>query len=167
MEDISIRELTPQENIDDRNLLLPAFLDIWNHPDNLTYLTFTLKPFEQEEVRFWLENHKDQKVRYFCALSDDGVILGIAVLKTDPIEGFELFGLGVRPGFKQQGIGRRLIERTLDSSAEQGFKAVNTSVFADNSAMLRLLLSCTFVPAGMDFHKWADGADSVRMIRHL
>ena len=167
MIEISIREFIPEESVDDKDRLLPAFLDIWNASDNLKFLSFTMKPFDVKIVRFWLENHKEQGGRYFCAVNKGGEIIGIAVVKINPIEGFELYGIGVHPEFKSQGIGRKLLEYTVTQAIKLDFKTVDASVFADNSIMLRLLLSLDFVPANMDFHKRADGTDVVNMKRYL
>ncbi len=164
---ISIREFMPEDSIEDKDRLLPVFLEIWNAADNLKFLSFSMKPFEAEIVNFWLENHKEQGGRYFCAVDEGGDIVGVAVVKINPIEGFELYGLGVRPEFTSRGIGRKLIEYTVTQAMKFDFKAVDASVFADNSTMLRLLLSLDFVPANMDFHKRADGADIVHMKRFL
>lgn len=57
MKNVSIREFVPQDRVDDREDLLTAFLDIWNTSENLKFLSYTLKPFEPEMVRFWFENH--------------------------------------------------------------------------------------------------------------
>ncbi|MCG8686103.1 MAG: GNAT family N-acetyltransferase [Desulfobacterales bacterium] len=162
-----IREFIPEKSADDKDKLLPAFLDIWNHADNLKFLSFTMKPFDQTIVRFWLENHKEQGGHYFCYADQNDDIAGIAVVKINPIEGFELFGLGVRPEFKSQGIGSKLIEYTINQARTLDFKAVDVSVFADNIRMLRLLLSLDFVPVSMDFHKRSDGTDVVHMKRYF
>ncbi len=163
MENISIKEFIPENSVDDKDALLPAFLDIWNNAGNLKYLTFTIKPFDPEIVNFWLENHKAQGGRYFCAVNSVDEILGIAVVKVSPIDGFELYGIGVRAELQRQGIGRKLIEYSVGQAIKLGFKAVDASVFADNSTMLRLLLSLGFVPVNMDFRKRADGTDVVHM----
>lgn len=167
METVLIREFFPQDSRDDKDVLLPAFLEIWNADSNLRFLSFTMKPFDMETVRFWLENHKDQGGRYFGAVDGEGGILGIAVVSIRPTEGIELLGLGVRPEFKRQGIGRRLVACTVNQAVDLDFNAVDASVFADNAPMLRLLLSEEFIPVNMDFRKRSDGTDIVRTKRYL
>jgi len=109
---MNIRELIPEDSAVDKNAILTASLEIWNVPDNLKYLSFTLKPFDQKTVNAWFENHKKQGIRYFCA-QDKDEILGITIVKVNPIAGFEIYGVGVRPEFKRQGIGRKLIEHAI------------------------------------------------------
>ena len=167
MKHISIQEFIPEDSIDGKDILLSAFLEIWNAAENLKFLSFTIKPFDTEIVRFWLENHKEQGGRFFCAVRGGCEILGIAAIKVNPIEGFALYGIGVRPDFKRQGIGRKLVEYTVSQAINFDFKAVEVSVFADNSTMLRLLLSLDFIPVNMDFRKRGDGADIVHMKRYL
>jgi len=48
MNKIMIRELIPQDNKDDFDLLFPAYLKIWNDPENFKYLSFTQRPFEEK-----------------------------------------------------------------------------------------------------------------------
>ena len=164
---MNIREFIPEDSADDKNAVFPAFLEIWNAPENLKYLSFTLKLFDQETVNIWLDNHKEQGVRYFGAVNKVGRILGIAVIKVNPIVGFEIYGVGVRPEFKRQGIGGKLIEHTICTASKLSYKAIDAVVFADNTAMLRLLLSLNFIPIGMDYHKRSDGADTVHLKRYL
>ena len=63
-----IREFVPGDEIEEKKTLLPVFLKIWNAPENLKYLSQTLIPFAPKLVQVWLENHKQQGGRYFCAL---------------------------------------------------------------------------------------------------
>lgn len=167
MQNITIKEFIPEDSANDKENLLPAYLEIWNDGENLRYLSLTLKPFAPEVVSFWFENHKEMGGRYFCALNGKNEILGIAIVKISPIEGFELLGIGVRPDCKRQGVGRALIERTIGLAVEIGFRAVDVTVFADNSPMLIALISMGFIPVGMDYHKRADGANSVSFKKYL
>lgn len=166
MTDMTIREYIPQERAGDGELLLPAFLAIWNAPENLRFLSFTQKPFDEPTVRGWFSQHRGAGVHYYAAEGEKG-IAGIAVVKADPVEGFEVTGIGVRPESKRHGAGTALLEHVLSVAAGEGFGAVEAMVFADNAAMLRLLLSLSFIPVGMDFNRRCDGADTVRMKRVL
>lgn len=164
MDRLEVREFVPQESREDLELLLPAYLDIWNEPENLKFLSFTLKPFEEGIVRGWLSRHLSGNVRYFAAL-EGGMVSGMAAVRADPVEGFEIIGMGVRRGRKGRGIGASLVRHAVDVASSEGFGAVDAWVFADNPAMLRLLLSLSFVPVAMDHNRRADNADMVRMRR--
>ena len=159
----NIKEYSPGEKPEDLNALLTAFLEIWNSDENLKYLSYTLKPFDKQIIKKRIERHKAHGIRYICAENEDNEILGIATIRVDGIEGFEIYGIGVKIESKKQGIGRRLIEYTINLAKELEYKAIDAFVFADNSVMLRLLLLLGFLPIGMEYHKRADGADLVQM----
>jgi len=167
MQTLRIKELIPEERVADKNTLLPAFLEIWNAPENLKCLSFTLKPFEEEIISFWLDNHKEQDGRYFCALNNNDEILGILVIKVNAVGGFEIYGIGVRPELKRHGIGRELITHAIGVAKKLGFKNIDALVFADNAGMLHLLLSLGFIPSGMEHHKRADGTDTVLLKKYI
>ena len=167
MQSMRIREFFPEDSVEDKNALLPVFLEIWNDPDNLKYLSLTLTPFEPELVQTWFENHKAQGGQYFCALNDREEIVGIMVVKVNPLDGFEIYGVGVLSTLKGNGIGRELIKHAIQVSESLGFKDLNALVFADNAAMLCLLLTLGFIPINMEYHKRSDGADAVRLKKYL
>lgn len=156
-----IREFTPGSNRLDLEQLLPAFLAIWNAPDNLRFLSFSLRPFAPELVRGWFEQHVAGGGRYFAAMDESGTITGIIVVRTDPIGMFELFAMAVHPEAQRRGIGRQLVACAVDVARSQGFRCVEGAVFADNARMLRLLLSLGFRPVRMEHHRRADGGDLV------
>ena len=167
MQSIEIKELVPEDNLDAKMALLPAFLNIWNAAENLKYLSTTLIPVEQELVQTWLENHKHQGGKYFCAQDAQGKILGIMVIKVTPSEGFEIYGLGVLPQYKNNGIGRKLTQHAINIAESHGYKSLTVLVFADNTPMLCLLLKLGFIPVSMDYNKRSDGADSVYLRKYI
>ena len=83
------------------------------------------------------------------------------------LDGFEIYGVGVRPKLKGKGIGRKLIEHAIHVAESLGFKDLNAMVFADNAVMLCLLLTIGFIPTGMEYHKRSDGADAVHLKKYL
>jgi ribosomal protein S18 acetylase RimI-like enzyme len=167
MPSVRIKEFVPQDNAEEKEALLPIFLKIWNAPENLKYLSQTMKPFAPELVRIWLENHKDQGGRYFCALNEQNNILGIMVVKENPVEGFEIYGLGILPKHKGMGVGRKLVEHAATVAEEHDFKDINALVFADNTAMLCLLLISGYTPVSMEHHKRSDGTDAVYLKKYI
>jgi len=141
--------------------LLPAYLGIWNVAESLKFLSYSLRPYEENIVRGWLQDHISFGVRYFAATDDQNSVLGICVIRTDALGAFEILGLGVRPDAKGHGLGRELLSHALTLARSEGVTCVEASVFADNARMLRLVLSLDFVPVRIDYHRRADGADSV------
>ena len=168
MNEIHVTELIPEKNQQDHHHLLPAFLEIWNVPENLRFLSFTQIPFEEHTVIGWFSNHISLGGHYYAATEkDQSKISGIAAVKINLVEGFEIIGIGVRPESKRKGIATKLIEHTLFIAADHGFKAVEAGVLTDNVAMLRLLLSMSFVPVRMDYNRRCDGQDTLHMKKIL
>ena len=161
--DLTIRECRPQSSVDDLTALLPAYLAIWNHPDNLPFLSFTRLAFTEPQVREWFSAHEAAGVRFFAAQRESGAIEALAITRENPVEGFELWGLGVAPERKGSGWGRRLVRHGIAFAEGAGYRAVTTQVFANNVPMLRLLLGERFLPVRMDHHRGAAGEDLVHL----
>lgn len=160
---IIIREYFPETSQEDRDSLLEAYLSIWNYPDNLKFLSYTHKPFDEEAINKFFSNHIEMGVHYYAACNKDKDKCGVAVVGANPIEGFEIIGLGVEANLKGKGIGTELLKFILKVAADSDFKTVDTIVFADNVIMLRLLLAMGFLPVHMGYNLRADGADTIRM----
>ena len=161
MNPITIREYAPQDCPADKGPLLQAYLDIWNNDENLKYLGFSMRPFDESIIESFLDTHKTRGVQYFCALNNEGKIIGILNAKRSQIEGFEITGLGIHPQFKRQGIGKKLVEHAIDSAKKESFHAIDVSVFSDNAAMLILTISLGFIPSRIEHNKRADDTDLV------
>jgi ribosomal protein S18 acetylase RimI-like enzyme len=163
--DVIIREFIPEKSAEDLALLLPAFLRIWNAKENLKFVCLTLRPFDEAQARGMFARHLAGGVRYFGAVDARSEIRGILVTRTSPCEGFEFANLGVQPEYKRKGIGRALIRHALHLAEQEGFRAVEGKVFADDIPMLRLALDLGFQPVRMDYGRRADGANLVHMKR--
>jgi len=166
MQDMTIQECFPECCRENLEQLLASYLAIWNDPENLRFLSFTAVPFDESTLRSWMSNHVSLGVHYYAASMGDD-IRGIAVVRMSQIEGFELTGIGVSPDSKGEGVGTAMIEHVVSVAVDRGFRAVDAFVFADNIKMLRVLLSRSFIPVGMDYHRRHDGADLLRMQRSL
>ena len=167
MTDIAIREFVPQTSPADRDRLLPVFLTMWNRSDDLRFLSLSLRPFDETQVRCWFAGHLDQGGRYFAATDGAHQILGISVLKADPTVGFEIIGLAVAPAARRCRIGRRLLDNAERIAAEDGYRAVQVAAFADNTAMLCLLLTAGYLPIRLEARARADTADMVVLRKGL
>ena len=165
--EIIIREYFPGKSPVDNDNLLSAYLRIWNHPDNLKFLSYSQKAFNEETIKKFFANHAERGIHYYAACNNTISRCGIAAVGANPVEGFEIIGIGVQADLKNKGIGTELLKYILKVAADSDFKAVDTIVFADNAAMLRLLLSIGFTPVQMGYNLRADGADTVRMRKTL
>ena len=165
--EIIIREYFPETNREDMDALLGAYMKIWNHPDNLKFLSYTQRPFDEEAINKFFSSHIEMGVHYYAACNKDKNKCGVSVVGANPIEGFEIIGLGVQADLKGKGIGTELLKFTIQVAVDSKFKTVDTIVFADNVPMLRLLLSMGFIPVHMGYNLRADGADTIRMRKTL
>lgn len=158
-----IRQLIPQTAEADFKLLFPAYLEMANSAEALKFLSYTGLPFTDAQVSGWFTSHLDGGVDYFAAFAEGDRVEGIATIKANPITGFELLGLIVQKASRGKGIGRDLVRHILDVARQRGYKAVDVSVFADNPAMLRLVIGQGFIPVNITHHARFDGADVVAL----
>ena len=96
--------------------------------------------FTSAQISSWVSELGELNPIRYLLFEEENEILGIAVLKADNIEGFELLALGVDPKRRNKGIGSALIGECCRYAAGKGFTAVKTMVFADNLRMQRLVL---------------------------
>lgn len=163
---IRIREFVPQDSQADFDRLLPAYLELWNHPDNLPYLIYTLKPLEPKAVRFDFMHHLMLGNRYFAVMANDRIV-ALSVLQAAPAERFEILGMAVQPEFQGRGIGRKLIDNAAIIARWDGFPGIRATVFSDNRRMMTLLLRSGFQVSDVSEAARADGTDLVELCRDL
>lgn len=156
---IEIKEIHFNSSHLEKEDFVKAYLEIFNAPENLTYLSFTGLPFRQEMVKSWvhdLEEHSE--IRYRVAVSVEHIV-GISVLRQNVLSGFELLGLALHPDFKRQGIGTKLLADCITCSHE--YRSIDAVVFTDNKPMLILLIKHGFIPVKMKSELRYDGVDTM------
>ncbi len=75
-------------------------------------------------------------------------------------------GMGLLPGFRGQGLGRRLIEAAISAAREAGMIRIEFGVHADNARAIRLYETVGFVKEGVSrdaFHVDGDYKDVINM----
>jgi len=163
MAQIKIIQFIPEQNEKDFNLLLPAYLKIWNAPENHKHLNHGKHLVDMETVSKWLHNHISKNISYYCAVDEQDYIMGLSIIQEHPVIGLRSLGIAVRPEAKHQGIGSQLIEHLVSYLRQQDYSSAEVPIFADNVRALRLLLKHGFIPARMEYHKRYDGTDLVYM----
>jgi ribosomal protein S18 acetylase RimI-like enzyme len=63
-------------------------------------------------------------------------------------EGIPELGMGVLSTHRGQGVGRALLEHTMQASADRGFPGLSLSVENENEGARALYVSCGFIVAG-------------------
>ena len=158
---IDVREFPLSASDDAVDAFVSAFLDIWNAPESLRYLSFSSEPFSESQVLEWVGQAQNGQARYLVALGGDGSIRGIAALRDETDAPFEILGLGVRREWQGSGVGRALILRSMELAVSSGRTHVECAVFEDNDRMLGLLASFGFAPVGTGEERRVDGTGTV------
>ena len=144
-----------------------SYLQLFNSPEALKYLSYMGKPFDEPVVTNWLRNHVVDGVDYYISSEEPGKIDGIAVAKSSPATGFELLALVVQENRRRKGLGKKLVAHVVDAARHEGFRAVDVTVFADNRPMLLLVIGLGFLPVRMTARMRHDGMDVVHLKRYL
>jgi RimJ/RimL family protein N-acetyltransferase len=164
---MSIIELNYQSPDQLKDDFVDAYLQIWNHPDNLKYLSFTGQLLTRDMVRGWvqgLNEHSD--IRYHLQVID-GSIVGISVIRLNRLSGCELVGVGLRPEWKGQSLGSQLIELAIQVARDNRYQVLETVVYADNAVMMIATIKKGFQPVEVIPEKRYDGMNLVRLRKYL
>lgn len=163
---ISIIRCNP-ENQEDFSKLSDAYSKLLNNENNLLFLSLSNIPFDSHTISAFLKNARAEEVEYYAATSPGNEIIGISTFKSDSVKIYEIIGIVVDVNYQNRGIGKALINKGIEIAREKGFKAVDISVFADNKAMLILLIKMDFKPIKIEYHARFDGEDIIHLKRYF
>jgi ribosomal protein S18 acetylase RimI-like enzyme len=112
------------------------------------FLAFT-KPFSFVETAFYIARVVDAGHPYFVAIEGTHVIgwCDVTPSRGDVHAHVGVLGMGVLKDWRGRGIGRRLIERTVDA-ARVHFEQVDLHVYASNAPARALYASIGFIEQG-------------------
>ena len=82
----------------------------------------------------------------------DGNVVGWCDIALKPQPAFAhsgILGMGVVSGYRGQGIGRALLEATLQAAKAKGIRRIELTVRVDNEAAKQLYESCGFIVEGL------------------
>ncbi|MEN6592668.1 MAG: GNAT family N-acetyltransferase [Methanobacterium sp.] len=144
-----------------------TYSKLFNKEENLRFLSLSNLPFDSNTIASFLKNSSAEEIEYYAVLTPDNSIIGISAFESDLIKGFQLIGIVVDNNFRHEGIGRALIDKGMEVARGKGFKAIDISVFADNKAMLILLLKLDFKIVKIDYHARFDGEDLIYLKKYL
>lgn len=139
--------------------IIPTTLDlIESHTDCLDsvarerqYLAMIEGP-PLERVREFVQNVIDRGYVQFFAVEGRQVVGWCDITPVLTLPGFEHvgnLGMGVRRAYRGRGIGRRLIETTLQAAREKGLERIELEVFASNAGAISLYEKVGFVREGL------------------
>lgn len=164
---MNIPELTVNSSKELKQKFINAFLEIWNSGDSLKFLSFSGQRFTHSQISGWVNDLSESCPIRYLFVEENEEILGIAVIKLDFLDGFELFGLGVNPAKRCKGIGSALIKQCCEYALKNSFVSIKTTVFADNLRMQRLLMKNEFYPVSMEHGKRYDGMTVINYMKQL
>jgi ribosomal protein S18 acetylase RimI-like enzyme len=104
-----------------------------------------------EAVRSFVEAGRTRGVQQVLAL-DAARVVGWCDVSPQPLEGFRHsgdLGMGVLDGYRERGLGGRLLEAALAGAREGGLARVGLEVYASNSRALALYRRFGFAQEGM------------------
>lgn len=143
---------------------LPAITKIYNEAIRNTTATFDTKPKTGEEQLAWFNTHDDRHPIFVA--ERDGSVVGWACLSqwSDrcAYSGTAEISLYIRDGFREKGIGRKLME-SIDAEAQRrGFHTAVVRITEGNLASVHLAERFGFRPVGVmeevgyKFGRWLD-----------
>jgi len=86
------------------------------------------------------------------AISSADCVVGWCDIMRNPHEGFRhvgRLGMGLLPGYRGQGLGRRLAVQTIGAARQVGIERVELDVFASNEAAIALYRALGFITEGI------------------
>ena len=82
----------------------------------------------------------------------EDLVIGWCDIVPGSIEGFThrgTLGMGVHKDYRRQGVGERLLKRTIDGAKVRGIECVELEVFASNAPAICLYEKLGFVREGL------------------
>jgi RimJ/RimL family protein N-acetyltransferase len=130
-------------------------------------------PTAEEEKR-WIQQYAEHPRKLLLVAEADGHLIGnlsFACGAKRLLSHLGEFGMGVRKGWRGEGVGRRLLEALLLWAPGAGIERVKLSVHATNQSALALYAKLGFVEEGRQVRELKYGpdlyVDSISMARDL
>ena len=114
------------------------------------YLSFVEAPQLKDVIEFVLSNIAN-KFPQFVAL-DNNEVIGWCDVIPETGMGFTHcghLGMGVQKEYRRKGIGRRLLEATINKSKEKGLERIELDVYASNNPAINLYREMGFEIEGI------------------
>ena len=99
-----------------------------------------VEPPSKEEARGFIDGARQRGMVQYVASADSRVV-GWCDIIPHAWEGFRhsgRLGMGIAPEFRGKGIGRRLMDATIDGAREAGLTRVGLEVFSSNTNAIKL-----------------------------
>lgn len=134
------------------------------------YLFMNNEITDMEEERRWFQRGAKEG-RLYLVIRVDGKIVGGASIhpRTDKRSHVAEFGIFIKNGYRNQGLGTNLTDTFTKIAAEHGFEAIQLSVYATNKRAFHVYKKCGYKKCGKFTRdiKFADGTYSDRILMEL
>ena len=113
-----------------------------------------VEPPPKHSARSFIEEARRQGMIQFVAASGH-VIVGWCDITPHAFEGFRhcgRLGMGLAAAFRGRGLGRRLVDATVNRACEAGLTRIELEVFSSNVSAIRLYERCGFEHEGVHRH---------------
>lgn len=122
--------------------------------------------FQEHDPYVYMELYESVADGFYVAV-DSGKVVGYVVgFLSMPGKG-RIFTLAVEEGYRNRGIGTRLMERICDLLKIKGAKGAALEVRLSNVSAQQFYLRRGFVPAWVERGYYSDGEDAVVMKKEL
>ncbi len=103
-----------------------------------------------EDVRAFVLKKIAKDIPHFVAVVDDVVIgwCDIYPLTKETFQHVGVLGMGMHKKYRGQGLGRKLMTKTLAKARERGFERIELEVYTTNTAAIRLYENFGFEAEG-------------------
>jgi len=113
------------------------------------YLLMEEEIVDMEMERQWYHDHMKAGMTYLVARVDGEMVGGASI---EPKRGREshvvVYGIFIKEGFRNLGIGTQLTKALIEIARQRGFKVMELSVFGSNQRAFQVYKKCGFQEAG-------------------
>jgi L-amino acid N-acyltransferase YncA len=134
------------------------------------YLFLNNEITDMEEEHRWFERGTGEGMRYLVARVDGNVVGGASIHPhTDKRAHVADFGIYIREGFRDVGLGTALTKELIGIAVKDGLEVLQLSVYATNKRAFHVYKKCGFRKCGRLHRdvKLLDGAYTDRILMEL
>jgi len=134
------------------------------------YLLMNKEITDMEEERRWFERSIKEGMLYLVARVEDKVVGGASIHPhTDKRAHVAEFGIYVRDGYRNFGLGTILTEAFIEIARKKGLEILQLSVYATNKRAFHVYKKCGYIECGRLTRdiKFLDGTYTDRILMEL
>lgn len=149
---------------------LPELVEALNSVIREEKYLFISNETDMEEEKRWFERGTKEGMLYLVARVDDKIVGGASIHPhTDRRSHVAAFGVFIRDGYRNLGLGTTLTNTFTEIARERGFEILQLSVFATNKRAFCVYKKCGYRECARLTRdiKFADGTHTDRILMEL